>query len=71
MPHQVHCPTCGRPIDWSEATPYRPFCSERCRLIDFGAWLSEEHRIPAESSQEQTGPAQPGESEAGEGGSEH
>ena len=40
------CPTCRRQIDWSEAYPYRPFCSERCRLIDLGAWLSEQRSIP-------------------------
>ena len=49
MTKQVKCPTCGRPVEWSEASPYRPFCSERCRLIDLGAWLSEEHKIAGES----------------------
>ena len=44
----VKCPTCGRSIEWSEASPFRPFCSERCRLIDLGAWLTEKHAIPAE-----------------------
>jgi endogenous inhibitor of DNA gyrase (YacG/DUF329 family) len=33
-------------VEWSEKSPYRPFCSERCRLIDLGAWAAEEHRIP-------------------------
>jgi endogenous inhibitor of DNA gyrase (YacG/DUF329 family) len=46
----VKCPTCGRPLEWSEASPFRPFCSERCRLIDLGAWLSEEHSIAGESA---------------------
>jgi endogenous inhibitor of DNA gyrase (YacG/DUF329 family) len=45
----VKCPTCRRPVEWSEASPYRPFCSDRCRLIDLGAWLGEQHRIPDES----------------------
>ena len=44
----VKCPTCQREIDWSQS-PFRPFCSERCRLIDLGAWFSEERRIPDES----------------------
>ncbi|MGH8495314.1 MAG: DNA gyrase inhibitor YacG [Gammaproteobacteria bacterium] len=44
----VNCPTCGRPVEWSEASPWRPFCSERCRLIDLGAWFSEERGIPGE-----------------------
>ncbi|HEX7418055.1 MAG TPA: DNA gyrase inhibitor YacG [Steroidobacteraceae bacterium] len=46
---RVPCPTCRREIEWSEASPYRPFCSERCRLIDLGGWLSERHAIPGES----------------------
>jgi endogenous inhibitor of DNA gyrase (YacG/DUF329 family) len=47
-PTRVKCPTCRREIDWA-STPYRPFCSERCRLIDLGAWLSEKHAIPGET----------------------
>jgi len=46
----VKCPTCDRPLEWSPASPFRPFCSERCRLIDLGAWLSEERSIAGESS---------------------
>lgn len=45
---KVACPTCKRETEWSADAPYRPFCSERCRLIDLGAWLSEEHAIPGE-----------------------
>ncbi|MEZ5512409.1 MAG: DNA gyrase inhibitor YacG [Steroidobacteraceae bacterium] len=44
----ARCPTCKRAGAWSSDNPWRPFCSERCRLIDLGAWLSEEHRIPGE-----------------------
>jgi len=36
-------------IDWADA-PFRPFCSERCRLIDLGAWLAEKHTIPGDPS---------------------
>jgi endogenous inhibitor of DNA gyrase (YacG/DUF329 family) len=46
MAQRLRCPTCQRPIEWSDQFPYRPFCSERCRLIDLGAWLSEQHAIP-------------------------
>src|SRR6202162_1583517 len=46
----VKCPTCRRPVDWSENSAYRPFCSDRCRLIDLGAWLTEQHKIPDEGS---------------------
>jgi len=41
----VRCPHCRREIDWSEHWPQRPFCSERCRLIDLGAWADETYRI--------------------------
>ena len=48
---RVKCPTCQREIDWSQA-PFRPFCSERCRLIDLGARLTERHAIPGEPAPE-------------------
>ncbi|MFY9179584.1 MAG: DNA gyrase inhibitor YacG [Venatoribacter sp.] len=43
---KVKCPTCQKEVQWSSTNQYRPFCSERCKLIDFGAWASEEHAIP-------------------------
>jgi hypothetical protein len=46
---RLRCPTCQRPIQWSEQFPYRPFCSDRCRLIDLGAWLSEKHTIAGDT----------------------
>ena len=42
----VNCPVCAKPVRWSSEEKWRPFCSERCRLIDLGQWLNEEHRIP-------------------------
>jgi uncharacterized protein len=50
---RVKCPTCQREIEWS-SSPFRPFCSERCRLIDLGAWLSEQRAIPGESVPKET-----------------
>ena len=47
-PVTVKCPTCARPLEWSASSPWRPFCSERCKLIDLGAWISEQHSIPGE-----------------------
>jgi endogenous inhibitor of DNA gyrase (YacG/DUF329 family) len=41
----VKCPTCDTKVVWSEASPFRPFCSERCKLIDLGDWAAENHRI--------------------------
>jgi hypothetical protein len=52
MARQLSCPTCNRPIAWTEAFPYRPFCSERCRLIDLGDWLAEQHAIPGEPAED-------------------
>lgn len=37
----VKCPTCRKPVEWSQENKYRPFCSSRCKLIDLGAWLEE------------------------------
>lgn len=42
----VKCPTCGKDVEWTPEQKWRPFCSERCRLIDLGEWASENHRIP-------------------------
>ncbi|MDP2239524.1 MAG: DNA gyrase inhibitor YacG [Burkholderiales bacterium] len=42
----VSCPQCGTQVRWDPANPYRPFCSERCKLIDLGAWAEESYRIP-------------------------
>jgi len=36
-------------IEWSDQFPYRPFCSERCQLIDLGGWLSEKHAIAGDA----------------------
>jgi len=42
---QVNCPTCDIPVSWDDKHPHRPFCSERCKLIDFGEWATEKHSI--------------------------
>ena len=42
------CPTCQRPVEWTAAAKWRPFCSERCKLIDLGDWINEKHTIPGE-----------------------
>jgi endogenous inhibitor of DNA gyrase (YacG/DUF329 family) len=41
----VACPHCGKPALYAPANPFRPFCCERCRLIDLGAWAKESYRI--------------------------
>ncbi|HET9445491.1 MAG TPA: DNA gyrase inhibitor YacG [Steroidobacteraceae bacterium] len=45
----VRCPTCAREVEWNESSAWRPFCSERCKLIDLGAWASEQRSIPGEA----------------------
>lgn len=62
MAKRLLCPTCQREIQWSDEFPFRPFCSERCRLIDLGAWLTEKHVIPgtpADGGDDTTGAAPP------------
>lgn len=45
----VKCPTCSRQVEFS-GNEFRPFCSERCKLIDFGAWADEEYALPTEET---------------------
>jgi endogenous inhibitor of DNA gyrase (YacG/DUF329 family) len=42
----VKCPQCGSPVEWTAAAKFRPFCSERCKTLDLGAWASEAYRVP-------------------------
>lgn len=42
------CPSCGKNDTWKTENAFRPFCSERCKLIDLGGWADESHRIPGE-----------------------
>jgi endogenous inhibitor of DNA gyrase (YacG/DUF329 family) len=42
----VACPQCKALSEYSTDNPYRPFCSERCKLVDLGQWASESYRIP-------------------------
>jgi uncharacterized protein len=44
----VNCPNCKKTLAWTEANSYRPFCSKRCKLIDFGEWASERNSIAGE-----------------------
>lgn len=41
----VNCPVCDKKIMWDKNNPDRPFCSSHCKLIDLGAWASDEYRI--------------------------
>ncbi|MBK1643381.1 DNA gyrase inhibitor YacG [Thiocapsa imhoffii] len=46
MDRILPCPRCKKPVVWGPEARWRPFCSERCRLIDLGEWFEETHRIP-------------------------
>ena len=64
MEFTPRCPTCRALVRW-EGNPHRPFCSERCRLSDLGAWVTEQYRIAgtsAESQDDESG--DPGEDDA-------
>ncbi|MES2932018.1 MAG: DNA gyrase inhibitor YacG [Pseudomonadota bacterium] len=46
----VECPTCGKKVEWLPTNKFRPFCSERCKQIDLGAWAEEKYVIPVSKS---------------------
>ncbi len=56
------CPTCSKQVDWQD-NPFRPFCSERCKLLDLGKWVSEEYRVPGKAVHEE--PVEDDEEQAG------
>lgn len=45
------CPSCNKPINLDKENPFKPFCSEKCKLIDLGSWLSERYSIQDENSE--------------------
>lgn len=40
----IKCPQCGKPTQW-HGNDFRPFCSERCKMIDLGSWITEEYKV--------------------------
>lgn len=48
-PRRVRCPACGGDSVYGPENPFRPFCSERCKNLDLGAWASESFRLPDEA----------------------
>ncbi len=61
----VKCPNCGKET-YFEGNPFRPFCSQRCRFLDLGAWMSGTYRLAAEKQKDEGGD-DPGNSPEGEG----
>jgi len=55
----VACPACGIPVPWSTASRYRPFCSERCKLIDLGAWATDKYAVVGQADDDSDEPADP------------
>ncbi len=50
MATTVNCPQCHKPVIWDEHAESRPFCSERCKLIDLGDWAEGNHKIADKSA---------------------
>ncbi len=48
MKSEIKCPQCRKDVAWQD-NPHRPFCSERCRLVDLGQWADESYRIAGKS----------------------
>ena len=51
-PRIVTCPTCSQRVKWTASNPDRPFCSERCKLIDLGAWADGSHAIAGDPAED-------------------
>jgi len=53
----VNCPQCGAKVKWTPENRFRPFCSERCKQIDLGAWAAEDYRVPSGETPDGNTPA--------------
>lgn len=49
----VKCPNCKKSVEWTAENPFKPFCCERCKLIDLGEWFFEEKRIAGEAIEDE------------------
>jgi endogenous inhibitor of DNA gyrase (YacG/DUF329 family) len=49
-PPIVRCPTCKQDVEYTKANSFRPFCSDRCKILDLGAWADEQYRVPLNKS---------------------
>ena len=58
-PRIVSCPRCGESVEWTPESTWRPFCSERCKLGDLGAWAIESYRVPLHEDQPDLDPDPP------------
>ncbi len=53
---KVKCPSCKKEIEYNAQNPFRPFCSERCKILDLGDWAMEKHAIPEAESEADSKP---------------
>lgn len=58
-PPTVRCPICSKDVPWTPESEWRPFCSERCKKIDLGAWANEEYRVPVAEQNDEPGAGLP------------
>ena len=56
---KVPCPRCGRPAVFSPDNKWRPFCSERCKMIDLGKWAAEDYRVEGKDEKPPENPEEP------------
>jgi len=56
QPMKIKCPKCGRDLEFRN-NPYRPFCSERCQMVDLGRWMSEAYQVPLEREENEDEPS--------------
>ncbi len=56
-PLVVACPTCAKAVPWTAENRWKPFCSERCKLVDLGQWATEKYRVPVEDPEPEEGQA--------------
>ena len=49
MPTTLQCPRCAAQTTWQD-NDFRPFCSERCKMIDLGAWANEDYKLPTQDA---------------------
>jgi uncharacterized protein len=55
---EVSCPSCGQTVLWQPSSKFRPFCSQRCRTLDLGAWASERYVVPGGKEEPDSGMAE-------------
>ena len=55
MSRTVSCPRCAKPVAWGPESPFRPFCSKRCRDVDLNRWLSGVYAVPGKEEEDEDG----------------